>query len=58
MKQKLSKRKMSLLKYAALWPPLLGAGIKVIKMDKHLRAVDVEMPMRAWNRNRWGPIWP
>jgi hypothetical protein len=51
MKQKVSKRKMSLLKYVNLWPPLLGAGIKVVKMDKHLSAVDVEMPMRAWNRN-------
>jgi acyl-coenzyme A thioesterase PaaI-like protein len=51
MKQKLSKSRMSLLKYMNLWPPLLGAGIKVVKMDKHLRAVDVEMRMRPWNRN-------
>ena len=51
MKQKLCKSRMSLLKYMNLWPPLLGAGIKVVKMDKHLRSVDVEMRMRAWNRN-------
>jgi acyl-coenzyme A thioesterase PaaI-like protein len=51
MKQKLSMSRMSLLKYMNLWPPLLGAGIKVVKMDKHLRAIDVEMRMRAWNRN-------
>jgi acyl-coenzyme A thioesterase PaaI-like protein len=51
MKQTISQRKRSLMKYINLWPPLLGAGIKVVRMDKDLRAIDVEMKMRAWNKN-------
>ena len=36
------------------WPPLLGTGIKVTRLDKDLRAIDVEMPLRPWNRNYVG----
>ena len=34
-----------------LWPPLLGAGIRVTRLDEDWRAVDVEMKLRRWNRN-------
>lgn len=37
-----------------LWPPFLGAGIKVSKISKDFSAVDVEMKLRKWNRNYVG----
>jgi acyl-coenzyme A thioesterase PaaI-like protein len=36
------------------WPPLLGAGVKVARMDADLRAVDVEMRLTWRNRNIMG----
>jgi acyl-coenzyme A thioesterase PaaI-like protein len=33
---------------------LLGTGINVIRQDKDLRAVDVEMRLTRWNRNYKG----
>lgn len=36
------------------WPPLLGAGIRVTRLDSDWRAVDVEMKLRRWNRNYVG----
>jgi hypothetical protein len=33
---------------------LFGTGIKVTRLDKDLRAIDVEMPLRRWNRNYVG----
>jgi Domain of unknown function (DUF4442) len=37
-----------------MWPPFLGAGIRVKSMDPALRAIDVEMRLRFWNRNYVG----
>lgn len=34
-----------------LWPPFLGAGIRVRRLDPDWRAVDVEMKLRFWNAN-------
>jgi acyl-coenzyme A thioesterase PaaI-like protein len=42
------------LRHVGWWPPLLGTGIKVTRLDKDLRAIDVEMPLRPWNRNYVG----
>ncbi|WP_263382965.1 DUF4442 domain-containing protein [Granulicella arctica] len=36
------------------WPPLLGAGIRVKRMDADLRAIDVEMRLTWRNRNVMG----
>jgi hypothetical protein len=33
------------------WPPLLGAGIRVTRLDRDWRAVDVQMKLRWWNAN-------
>jgi acyl-coenzyme A thioesterase PaaI-like protein len=38
----------------SLWPPLLGAGIRVTRLDADWRAVDVEMKLTRWNRNYVG----
>jgi acyl-coenzyme A thioesterase PaaI-like protein len=43
-----------LVRHISWWPPLLGAGIKVVRMDKDLRAVDVEMRLTRWNKNYMG----
>jgi acyl-coenzyme A thioesterase PaaI-like protein len=37
-----------------LWPPLLGAGIRVKRLEPGWREVDVEMKLRTWNRNYVG----
>jgi len=37
-----------------LWPPFLGSGIRVTRLDADWRAIDVEMKMRFWNRNYVG----
>jgi acyl-coenzyme A thioesterase PaaI-like protein len=42
------------LRHIGWWPPLLGTGIRVTRQDKDLRAVDVEMRLRRWNRNVMG----
>jgi acyl-coenzyme A thioesterase PaaI-like protein len=42
------------LRHIGWWPPLFGTGIKVTRLDKDLRAIDVEMPLRPWNRNYVG----
>jgi acyl-coenzyme A thioesterase PaaI-like protein len=42
------------LQHIGWWPPLLGTGIRVTRQDKDLRAVDVEMRLRRWNRNVMG----
>jgi Domain of unknown function (DUF4442) len=36
------------------WPPLLGAGVKVTRMDGDYRAIDVEMRLTVFNRNVMG----
>jgi acyl-coenzyme A thioesterase PaaI-like protein len=46
------KKNMRLL--MNLWPPFLGAGIRVTRLDADWRAVDVEMKLRWWNRNYVG----
>jgi acyl-coenzyme A thioesterase PaaI-like protein len=52
--QVVSSRKRRMLRLVNWWPPLLGAGIRVVRMDPELREVDVEMRMRRWNRNYVG----
>jgi len=37
-----------------LWPPFLGAGIRVIRISPGWREIDVEMKLRRWNRNYVG----
>lgn len=37
-----------------LWPPFLGAGIRVKHIAPDMKAVDVEMKLRWWNANYVG----
>ena len=43
------KRHMQLV--LNLWPPFLGAGIRVKRLQKDWKAIDVEMDLRFWNSN-------
>lgn len=49
-----TKRKTRWLRWINMWPPLLGAGIRVTRMDDDMRAVDVEMKLTKLNRNYVG----
>lgn len=37
-----------------LWPPFLGAGIRVRRLDPDWKAIDVEMNLHRWNANYVG----
>jgi hypothetical protein len=37
-----------------LWPPFLGAGIRVTRLQPDWREIDVEMKLRRWNSNYVG----
>lgn len=37
-----------------LWPPFLGAGIRVKRLQPGWREIDVEMKLRHWNANYVG----
>ena len=44
----------SLRRWVNLWPPFLGAGIRVVSIAPDMKAVDVEMKLRWWNANYVG----
>lgn len=37
-----------------LWPPFVGAGIRVARIAADFREIVVEMPLRRYNRNYFG----
>jgi hypothetical protein len=37
-----------------LWPPLMGAGIRITRIQPDWREVEVEMKLRRWNANYVG----
>jgi len=37
-----------------LWPPFLGAGIRVKRLQSDWKEIDVEMKLRRWNSNYVG----
>ena len=37
-----------------LWPPFLGAGIRVKRIAPDMKSIDVEMKLRWWNANYVG----
>ncbi len=49
-----AKRKSRWMRWINIWPPFLGAGIRVTRMDDDMRAVDVEMKLTKLNRNYVG----
>jgi hypothetical protein len=47
-------RSQALRRRVNLWPPFLGAGIRVTHIAADMKAVDVEMKLRWWNANYVG----
>src|SRR4051812_22406421 len=37
-----------------LWPPFLGAGIRVTHISRDMKSIDVQMKLRWWNANYVG----
>lgn len=42
------------MKLFNFWPPFFGAGIRIRKISRDYRSIDVEMRLRFWNRNYVG----
>jgi hypothetical protein len=49
-----TKNSHALRRWINLWPPFLGAGIRVQRIAPDMKAVDVEMKLRWWNANYVG----
>ena len=49
-----TKSSHALRRWINLWPPFLGAGIRVKRIDPGMKAIDVEMKLRFWNANYVG----
>ena len=49
-----SKSPAHLRRLVNLWPPFLGAGIRIQHIASDMKAVDVEMRLRFWNANYVG----
>jgi hypothetical protein len=49
-----TKRSHGLRRWINLWPPFLGAGIRIKNIRPDMKAIDVEMKLRFWNANYVG----
>jgi hypothetical protein len=49
-----TKNSHVLRRWINLWPPFLGAGIRVKHVALDMKAIDVEMRLRWWNANYVG----
>jgi hypothetical protein len=49
-----SKHRRRLRRLLRIYPPFLGAGIRVTRIDEDMRAIDVEMKLHWWNANYVG----
>ena len=49
-----TKNPAHLRRWINLWPPFVGAGIRVVHIAPDVKAVDVEMKLRWWNANYVG----
>lgn len=47
-------KRQKLLRFLRFWPPYLGAGIHVTRIDEDFRTIDVELRMKFYNRNYVG----
>jgi acyl-coenzyme A thioesterase PaaI-like protein len=43
-----------LRRWINLWPPFLGAGIRITRIASDMKSMDVEMKLRFWNANYVG----
>ena len=47
-------KKTTLLKLMWLWPPFLGAGVRVKHVSADFKNITVEMKLSFWNKNYFG----
>ncbi|MFE8597273.1 DUF4442 domain-containing protein [Archangium violaceum] len=47
-------KKSTLIRLMSLYPPYLGAGIRVTRVSHDFREIDVRMGLHWWNRNYVG----
>jgi acyl-coenzyme A thioesterase PaaI-like protein len=47
-------KRQKLLRFLRFWPPYLGAGIHVTRIDEDFRTIDVELRMKFYNKNYVG----
>jgi acyl-coenzyme A thioesterase PaaI-like protein len=52
--QALAARSKKLRRFIRLYPPYLGAGVRVTHIAEDFRRIEVEMPLRFYNRNYVG----
>jgi hypothetical protein len=50
----LAARSRKLRRGINLYPPYLGAGVRITRISDDFRDVEVEMPLRFYNRNYFG----
>ena len=50
----LAARSRKLRRVISLYPPYLGAGVSVTHIAEDFRRIEVEMPLRFYNRNYFG----
>ena len=50
----MQKQRKKLQRRLNLYPPFLGAGIRIKRISDDLRTIEVEMPLRFFNRNYVG----
>jgi hypothetical protein len=43
-----------LRRWINLWPPFLGAGIRIARIAPDMKSIDVELKLRFWNANYVG----
>ena len=49
-----TKSSHALRRWINLWPPFLGAGIRIKRIAPDMKSVEVEMKLRFWNANYVG----
>ncbi|HEV8181988.1 MAG TPA: hypothetical protein VGQ61_06415, partial [Candidatus Angelobacter sp.] len=52
--QALAASSRKLRRFIRLYPPYLGAGVRVTHIAADFRRIEVEMPLRFYNRNYVG----
>lgn len=53
-KSTIAARRKRLLRRLRVYPPFVGAGIRVKRISEDLTTIEVEMPLKFWNRNYLG----
>jgi acyl-coenzyme A thioesterase PaaI-like protein len=50
----IQKERKRLQRFIRFYPPFLGAGVRLKSISEDLRTIEVQMPLRFWNRNYVG----